>query len=54
MRDTGLSLTGTSSFTLGSAVGPASGASSFGGGVGDVSSILEHEEFLVIVGVTEL
>ena len=54
VRDTGLSLTGASSFTRGRAVGPASGASSFGGGVGEVSSMLEHDEFLVIVGATEL
>lgn len=52
--DTGLSLRAASFFTRGRAVGPASGASSFGGGVGEVSSMLEHEEFRVIVGATEL
>jgi hypothetical protein len=40
--------------TLGRAVGPASGESSFGGGVGELSSMLEHDECLVMVGAIEL
>jgi hypothetical protein len=46
---TGLELNNEPCSNFGKAVGPASGESSFGGGVGDCSPMLEHDEFLVIV-----